>query len=307
MKLIKSLFLVLFLNSLFTFGQAITNGSTLTVTDLTGGYVYYEHNINLSGAFVSSSGPGAPLNTPIRIKISSSGTSINPYFTTGDLNGNCDSFLIGSMNSTNTQFTTTLNSCCTSIAEGFANGLHFGIPIKCATPIGGTGSSCVTYNLSNACNLYCISFFLQSTSTICKNKNYTVVIGFADGTSTTIIVNFSLNNTVFCFPKPITSIISSTFSNCNCGTLPRLTNISETTNNIKQIIVSPNPTNSIIKFSGENLEKYNVTIYDSNGTKIIDHSKIDAEISLEKQKKGVYLFIIEDNNGYRQESKIIKE
>jgi len=310
MKFFKFLFIILSLNSFATFSQAISNGSTLTVTDLSGSYVYYEHNISLSGAFVSALGSGAPLNTPVIIKITSNGTSISPYFITGDLNGTCDTFLSGSMNSTNNQFTTTL-SCSGSIAEGYANGIRFNIPIKCATDAGSTGTDCIEYSIYTSCDLYCISFSLQSNNELCRKKNYTAVINFTDHTSTTINVNFASNNTIFCFPKAISTLGSSTFSNCNCGVSQLL---KQSTNSKKidltegqEIIISPNPTNSIIKFSGANLDKYNVSIFDANGKIIIKNSKINSEISLEKQTKGIYIYIIEGENGFRQEGKILKE
>lgn len=220
MKTFKLLILLVLLNSCASFGQAILHGSTLTVTDLSGSYIYYQHNISLVGELISSTGPGAPLNTAISIKITSSGTRIKPYFTIADLNGSCDTYLIGSMNSTNTQFTTTLNSCCSSVAEGFANGIRFRIPIKCANVGGSTETDCIMYNISTSCNLYCISFFLPSNMAACRKKNYTAIINFTDGTSSTIIGNFAAKNTVFCFPKPISRLASSNFSNCNYGVSP---------------------------------------------------------------------------------------
>lgn len=74
-----------------------------------------------------------------------------------------------------------------------------------------------------------------------------------------------------------------------------------------EIKVSPNPTSSTIKFDGENLSNYTISIFNSNGTEIIKDAKIDTNISLEKQQKGIYLYIITDANGFRQEGKIIKE
>ncbi|KAF2082450.1 T9SS type A sorting domain-containing protein [Flavobacterium sharifuzzamanii] len=290
--------------------QATSSGSTLTVTNVAGTVIYYEHNINLAGGYINSSGPGAPLNTPIRIKISSAGTSVNPYFTTGELNGECDSYLAGSMNSTSTAFTTTLNNCCNSIAEGFANGLRFEIPIKCATPVQG---SCITYNFSSVCNLYCASFYMQTTNAICRTKNYTAQIGFTDGTSTTITVNFNANNTVFCFVKPISGILSSSFAGCNaCNTEPSPERIAATADETEsdskyKIVVSPNPTTSVVNFTGKNLEKYVFSLFDSEGRVLIKDAKITSEINVGKFIKGIYVYVITDQNGFRQEGKIIKD
>lgn len=74
-----------------------------------------------------------------------------------------------------------------------------------------------------------------------------------------------------------------------------------------KIIVSPNPTTSTIKFEGENLNNYKVSIFNSNGNEIIKDSKIDQSISIEKQEKGIYIYIITDDNGFKQEGKIVKE
>ena len=74
-----------------------------------------------------------------------------------------------------------------------------------------------------------------------------------------------------------------------------------------QIIISPNPTNSLIKFEGENLSNYKVSIFNNSGIEIIKNMKIDQNISLEKQEKGVYIYVLTDDKGYKQEGKIIKE
>lgn len=303
-----TLIVLFFLTAFTSFGQATSSGSTLTITNVAGTVVYYEYNISLTGAFINSTGAGAPLNTPIKIKITSSGTNVNPYFVAGDLNGACDTFLVGSMNSTNTEFTTTLNSCCGSIAEGFANGLRFGIPIKCVTPIGG---NCITYNFSTVCDVYCASFYLPSNNALCRTKNYTVQIGFTDGTSTSIVVNFASNNTVFCFLKPISGIISSNLSNCTaCGISPeKKVSTSEKTDSseIDEIIVSPNPTKSILNFTGKDLGKYNLSIFDVQGKSIIKNLKMNSEINIENLVKGIYFYVIKDDNGFKQEGKIFKE
>ncbi|WP_125721857.1 T9SS type A sorting domain-containing protein [Flavobacterium ustbae] len=311
MKNFTFLIVFLFLSTFKGNSQATSSGSTLTVSNVAGTVIYYEHNINLSGGFISSSGAGAPLNTPIKIKISSAGTSVSPRFVTGELNGECDTYSVGSMNSTNTEFVTTLNNCCNSVAEGFANGMRFEIPIKCTTPSGGSG--CITYNFSTNCDLYCATFYLSSNNAICRAKNYTAQIGFTDGTSTSIIVNFASNNTVFCFVKPISGILSSTFNGCTtCYTGPSpertASAIEETeSNSTFAIIVSPNPTTSVLNFTGENLEKYNISLFDSKGKKMIKDAKITSQINVENFTKGIYVYVITDANGFKQEGKIIKD
>lgn len=74
-----------------------------------------------------------------------------------------------------------------------------------------------------------------------------------------------------------------------------------------EIKVSPNPTSSSIKFDGENLSNYKVSIFNINGNEIITNSRIDQNINFEKQEKGIYIYIITDENGFKQEGKIIKE
>jgi|GEM_PF-3232682 len=311
MKNFTFLIVFLFLSVFKGNSQATSSGSTLTVSNVAGTVIYYEHNITLSGGFISSSGAGAPLNTPIKIKISSAGASVNPYFITGELNGECDTYSVGSMNSTNTEFVTTLNNCCNSVAEGFANGIRFEIPIKCSVPAGGVG--CITYNFSTYCDLYCATFYLSSNNAICRTKNYTAQIGFTDGTSTSITVNFGANNTVFCFLKPISGILSSTFSGCTtCYTGPspeRKVSATEEieSNSTYEIIVSPNPTTSVLNFTGENLEKYNISLFDSNGKQLIKDTKLTSQINVDNFVKGVYMYVITDGNGFKQEGKIIKD
>lgn len=79
------------------------------------------------------------------------------------------------------------------------------------------------------------------------------------------------------------------------------------TSNNNKIIISPNPTSSIIKFEGDNLNNYRIDIFDNKGREIVRDTKIDENINLEKQGKGIYIYIITDENGYKQEGKIIKE
>lgn len=314
MKFFKLLLLITLLNTLSIFSQATANGSTLTVTDLSGNYIYYEYNFNSTGGFISENGSGAPINIPVRIKLTSSSSYITPQFDTGDLHGNCDTYQTGSMNSNNTEFITTFNYCCPSVTQiRLSNNLLLHLAIKCNSG-GGTGTNCITYNISNTnCNLNCISFFLHTNLFTCKRKNYTVVLRFTDGTSTSIVVNFNSNNTIFCFPKQIDSIISSNFSNCNCGISndgPQLKKPSNTPKKeinfySKKIIVYPNPTNSTIKFVGKNIEEHTISIFDIFGNKIINNVKINKEINL--KKKGVYIYFIENKKGYKQEGKIIKQ
>lgn len=315
MKFFKLLFVLVFLlNTVCFVGQVLPNSTTVTVTDISESTVYFEHRMTLSGGFLSSNGAGAPINVPIRIKIMSSGTSINPYFATGDLNGNCDTFQTGSMNSSSTAFTTIINTCyCSPIVEGQANGLHFGVPIKLNCGSGtGTTQNCITYDIFNICNQSCITFNLNTNLASCK-KVYTVTLSFTDGTSTTISPNFTPNNITktFCFDKNINTILSSNLTSCKCiGTIqPRQNLRLEENQNTKsnKILISPNPTNSVINFEGSELNNYKISIYDINGLEILKDRKLENEINLENQKNGIYLYLITNQNNYKQEGKIIKE
>jgi hypothetical protein len=74
-----------------------------------------------------------------------------------------------------------------------------------------------------------------------------------------------------------------------------------------KILISPNPSSSILKFDGEELSKYKISIFNSNGTEIIKNHKIDNNINIEKYINGIYIYSITDEEGYIQKGKIIKE
>lgn len=97
-----------------------------------------------------------------------------------------------------------------------------------------------------------------------------------------------------CFPECIQC------GSCQCSA-------AKLSNQKAKIIISPNPTSSIIKFEGKNLSDYKISIFNIKGTEIIKDSKIDQNINMEKQAKGIYLYIITDETGFKQEGKIIKE
>lgn len=108
----------------------------------------------------------------------------------------------------------------------------------------------------------------------------------------------SIANTPTCF---LHACCSPNVIGCNNGGIFRENNTKS------QIIVSPNPTSSKVTFIGENLDQYTVTIFDSNGNKIINESDIENSIELKSYKKGIYLYILEDKEGNLQKGKIIKE
>ncbi|NOU15944.1 MAG: T9SS type A sorting domain-containing protein [Bacteroidales bacterium] len=146
-----------------------------------------------------------------------------------------------------------------------------------------------------------------------NNFNYLWTFTYQDGSTSTSNVRepyipINCSNPVVYTTVVITSTICSKTITKNwipgvCGTL----NYSNKIKSTKTIKVSPNPTSSLIKFDGENLSNYKVSIFNSNGIEIIKNSKIDEGISIEKQEKGIYIYILTDENGYKQEGKIIKE
>ena len=80
--------------------------------------------------------------------------------------------------------------------------------------------------------------------------------------------------------------------------------LSKTNTNIK---ISPNPTTNSVKFDGEMLSDYTLTLYNSNGVEVIKNLELKDTINLDNQPKGIYIYVITNNKGYKQEGKIIKE
>lgn len=75
----------------------------------------------------------------------------------------------------------------------------------------------------------------------------------------------------------------------------------------KLITVSPNPTNSILKFGGDELNRYRISIVNDRGVEIIKDAPINNEVNIENQQKGVYIYRIMDGNKLIQEGRVIKE
>lgn len=105
---------------------------------------------------------------------------------------------------------------------------------------------------------------------------------------------------------PIPGISGASTPTCflhpECGDGPSFKNASN-----PKIIISPNPTSSIIKFEGKDLSNYVISIFDSKGNTIFKDAKINENLSLEKQEKGIYMYVITDKKGFKQEGKIVKE
>jgi hypothetical protein len=73
-----------------------------------------------------------------------------------------------------------------------------------------------------------------------------------------------------------------------------------------RIGIFPNPSKSQINFEGENLNNYNISIYDMFGNEV-KNEKIDKSIDIENFDKGIYLYKISEKGNIIQEGKVIKE
>lgn len=180
------------------------------------------------------------------------------------------------------------------------------------TPNPADPSSCISNSITSVDGLSCLKFTRFNTSTC--GSCYCVKIKFTDNTTTSFNINFGSGNTVMnCFSKTIASVTSITASTncggCESGTTYKTASIIEKNDIIvekSRIIVSPNPTNSVVRFDGLDLDKYKILIYDVTGKSIFKETKINTEINISKLMNGVYLYIITDDFGFSQEGKIVK-
>ncbi len=72
------------------------------------------------------------------------------------------------------------------------------------------------------------------------------------------------------------------------------------------INVFPNPTSSVIRFSGTDLSKSKISITNDRGVEIIHDARMDNEINIEQHPKGNYYYRITDENGVVKEGTLIK-
>jgi len=74
------------------------------------------------------------------------------------------------------------------------------------------------------------------------------------------------------------------------------------------ISVSPNPVKSVVNFDGENLESYNISVFDLNGREVISNQQLKDKISMERLEKGIYKYMITNKDGeIEQEGKLLKD
>lgn len=74
-----------------------------------------------------------------------------------------------------------------------------------------------------------------------------------------------------------------------------------------EISVYPNPAKSVVQFSGSNLDKCSITIYDLLGNMIIKQTGLQSEINIERLAEGVYVYTINGVGNYVQTGKIVKQ
>ena len=143
-----------------------------------------------------------------------------------------------------------------------------------------------------------------------NNFNYLWTFVHQDGTITTSTdrepyIPIDCSNPVVDSNVIITSIICTRtiikdWATGVCGTLGF-----ERTENV--IEVFPNPTTSKVQFVGTNLSKLKISIFDITGAEVLKNSKLDQEISLDNLNNGLLFYVITDENGFKQEGKIIKK
>lgn len=193
-----------------------------------------------------------------------------------------------------------------STSEGILNYGYIGSPY--AAPISSTGltftwyfkllnGTLLTFNVQNPTFRQICPYDPSNPNNNADNspvKSFALIV--SNGVQTKEYRSIDPN-----YPIPGISSIANTptcFLHSECS--PPL----RTNGNIK---VSPNPTKSTINFEGSDLDQYNITIFDENGNKIIENSKINTPIDIEHQKKGILFYKITNDSGTVQEGKILKE
>lgn len=75
----------------------------------------------------------------------------------------------------------------------------------------------------------------------------------------------------------------------------------------RAISVSPNPSSSVINFTGKNLSQYTVSVYDRMGNMVIQKVSLSRSVDISKLKTGVYVYLINGPDGYTQKGQFIKQ
>jgi hypothetical protein len=298
-----------------------------------------------NGTEYSSRGCVPGPEASIRIKIQEdcsnspegSGCQSPPHFTTTNFHGNYDFPVAGSEVYTNgflTEFVTNVIGNGSITISGIqCNGLrvkgaiffcHEGLdpdpdPVDpCAFCPPGT-ENCLAYDIKKCCDMNCLILTVKDPKK-CPGC-YLVTVLFDDGTTTVINVSFNGNNQLmYCYSKKIAHVLSIVPYDCpsNCGDVGSGKNkvgVKETQKAPERkpevqkdrIILSPNPTKTVVTFEGSKLSDYSISVYDEAGKQVLNQIGINTSLSLEKLSAGIYIYAITGKDGYKQSGKIIKE
>lgn len=72
------------------------------------------------------------------------------------------------------------------------------------------------------------------------------------------------------------------------------------------IIVYPNPASSIVSFKGKNLDSYIMSLYNLEGRKVLEKS-ISEPVNISSLSKGMYIYLLSDDAGNKQQGKLVIE
>lgn len=72
------------------------------------------------------------------------------------------------------------------------------------------------------------------------------------------------------------------------------------------IIVYPNPASSIVSFKGKNLDSYTMSLYNLEGRKVLEKS-ISEPVNISSLAKGMYIYLLTDDAGNKQQGKLVIE
>lgn len=72
------------------------------------------------------------------------------------------------------------------------------------------------------------------------------------------------------------------------------------------IIVYPNPASSVVSFKGNNLDSYTMSLYNLEGRKVLEKS-ISEPVNISSLAKGMYIYLLTNNAGNKQQGKLVIE
>ncbi|MCF6133090.1 T9SS type A sorting domain-containing protein [Flavobacterium wongokense] len=340
MRLFSKLMVAIFLLSI-QFVNAQSCNTWITIIDESTGNVVQEIK---NGTVYSSRGCVTGPEATIRIKIQEdcsnspdgSGCQTTPHFTVTNFHGNYDFPVAGSEVYTNgflTEFVTNILGGPITISGIQCNGLRVKAAINmcsgdgpgpvnpidpCAFCPPGT-ENCLGYDIKKCCDMNCLILTVKDPKK-CPGC-YLVTVVFDDGTSTVINVSFNGNDRLmYCYSKKIAHVLSIVPYDCpnGCGDtgsgenkvgVKEIQKAPERKSEVQKdrIILSPNPTKTVVTFEGSKLNDYSIAVYDEAGKQVLTQTGINTSLSLEKLSNGIYIYMINGKDGYKQTGKIIKE